>query len=62
MSEQKFPEDVPASYRDLHGVPTLSDTDEPPITDAVRKDARVFAESSVQAVQSLIFPTHGLKT
>ena len=61
MSEQKFPEDVPASYRDLHGVSTLSDTDEPPITDAVRKDARVFAESSVQAVQSLIFPTHGLK-
>ena len=62
MSGQEFPEEIPSSYRDRHGGSTLSDTEEPPITEAVRKDARAFAESSVQAVQRLIFPTHGLNS
>ena len=61
MSGQKLPNDIPASYRDRHGVSTLGDAEEAPVTEAVRSDARTFAEKSVQAVQRLIFPTHGLR-
>ena len=61
ISEQEFPDQVDESYRDKYSVPTLSDTDEVPVSEAVRKDARVFAESSVRTVRDLIFPTHGLR-
>jgi acetoin utilization protein AcuC len=60
MSEQEFPDELPESYRDRYGVATLSDVAEPPVTEQLRKDARSFAEKSVQAVQRLVFPAHGL--
>jgi acetoin utilization protein AcuC len=60
MSAQQLPDEVPASYRDRYGVSTLSDTEEPQVPDGVRTEARAFAESSVLAVERLIFPTHGL--
>ena len=62
LTEQEFPDDVPAAYSERHGVSTLRDAEEPPITEAVRKDARGFAEKSVQAVRRLVFPTHGLRS
>ena len=62
MAGQEFAQELPASYAEDHEVSTLTDGEEPPITDSVRKDARTFAEASVQAVQSLIFPTHRLET
>ena len=61
MSEQELPDPIPDAYRESHRVSTLSDADEPPVTDDVRKDTKIFAENSVQAVQRVIFPTHGLR-
>ena len=62
MAEQEIIDEIPASYRDRHDVATLRDTDEVPVPEQVRKDARAFAENSVQAVQSLVFPVHGLRS
>ena len=61
MSEQDFPDELPASYRDRYGVATLSDAEGPPVTERLREDARSYAEKSVQEVRRLIFPTHGLR-
>ena len=60
MSEQGFPDQLPPSYRGRHGVSTLADHEDLGIKDNVRKDARAFAENSVEAVKRLVFPTHGL--
>ena len=62
MSEQGFPDQLPPLYRDRHGVSTLADHDELEIKENVRKSAQVFAENSVRAVKSLIFPAHGIDT
>ena len=62
MSGLELPDAIPPSYGQNHGVSTLPDVEEPPVTDSVRKEARTFAESSVQAVQHLVFPTHGLRS
>ncbi len=60
MAGQDLPDDVPESYRDRYGVERLRD--EPPtIQDSVTSDSRVFAEASVQAVHSLVFPLHGIR-
>ena len=62
MSDQEFPDEIPASYRDRHDVRTLADADVPAIDDSVIQDSRTFAEASVQAVQRLIFPAHGIRS
>ena len=62
MSEQQFSDDIPEPYRDHYGVTNLRDVEEPPVTEAIQKEARTFAESSVQAIYRLIFPTHGLRS
>ncbi len=59
MSGQEFPDKVPDSYAALYGVTTLRDAP-PASTESAQKEARTFAESSVQAIRQLIFPTHGL--
>ena len=59
MSGQEFPDKVPESYTDQYGVTTLRDAP-PASTESAQKEARTFAESSVQAIRQLIFPTHGL--
>ncbi|MDP6222229.1 MAG: hypothetical protein QF543_05005, partial [Dehalococcoidales bacterium] len=59
MSEQSFAEQVPEAYGLRHDVQSLRDA-EPELDQQVQKDARAFAEASVQAVQGLVFPTHGL--
>ena len=60
VSEQELPDEIDATYGQQHDVSTLRDAEEPPVTDAMRKDARAFAERSVLEVQRLVFPTHGL--
>ena len=60
MSEQEFSNDIPESYRDRHAVATLNDAEEPATGESVEKDTRTFAETSVEAVHRLIFPTHGI--
>jgi acetoin utilization protein AcuC len=60
ISQQEFPTDIPESYRNAYGVESLPDPDDPPLDTSPIKDARNFAEASVQSVQRLIFPTHGI--
>ena len=60
MSGRELADEIPAAYRDRYGVSTLRDSTLPDIEDA-QKDARRFAEQSVQAVRKLVFPTHGLR-
>ena len=60
MSGQDFPDEIPTAYRDTYGVDTLRDPGGAPVDDTVERDSRTFAEASVQAVRSLIFPSHGL--
>jgi acetoin utilization protein AcuC len=61
MSEQSFAERVPEAYGVRHDVQSLRDP-EPELDQQVQRDARAFAEASVQAVQRLVFPTHGIST
>ena len=62
MSEQGFPDQLPPDYRERYGVATLADHDELEIKESVRRDAKAFAENSVQSVKGLIFPAYGLGT
>ena len=62
LSEQSFDDRIPQSYSLEHGVVSLSDPDDLRLTDQLLADSRAFAEASVQSVQRLIFPTHGIKT
>ena len=62
MSEQELPNEVPAPYRDRYDVASLRDPDEVPVSENVRKDSKVFAESSVQEVHRLIFPGYGIRS
>ena len=60
LSDQSFPEAIPDTYRDEHGVDSLKDPDDLPIDPKLLEDSRSFAEASVQSVHRLIFPTFGL--
>ena len=60
MSEQTFANEIPTAYAEAYDVDSLRDPDELPIEESVRKDARAFAEASVQTVHRLIFPQHGI--
>ena len=63
MSEQDLDDHIPESYRTKYGVETLPDADRlPDIVHKAQSDARTFAETSVGAVQGLIFPTHGIRS
>ena len=60
LSEQTLPNDIPPAYGDRYGVASLRDQEELPIPEQTLKDTKTFAEASVQAVQRLLFPSHGL--
>ncbi len=60
ISGQEFPIEIPRSYRDAHGVESLRDPDDLQLDGASMKDTRTFAEGSVQSVQRMIFPAHGI--
>lgn len=62
MSEQEFSDYLPLHYRERHGAGDLLDREDLPIKENVMKDAWTFAKSSVQSVQRLIFPIHGLSS
>ena len=61
MSDRELGDALPAEYRDRYGVSTLHDPGDPSVPAHVLSDVRRFAESSVAAVQGLVFPTHGLR-
>ena len=60
MSEQEFPNEIPAAYESRYGIAGLRDPDEVPVDNSAKADIKRFTEASVQAVQRLIFPTHGI--
>ena len=61
LSGQSFGNDIPSDYGSEHGVDSLRDPDNLALDDQIIKDSRTFAESSVQTVHRLIFPTHGIR-
>lgn len=61
LSGQEFGNDIPRDYRVEHGVESLRDPDNLALDEQIVRDSRTFAESSVQTVQRLIFPTHGIR-
>ncbi len=61
MLGRPLPDDIPEPYASERGAATLSDPGGAAEVEAAQEDARTFAESSVQAVQSLVFPTHGIR-
>ena len=62
LSEQHFDDRLPTEYSSEHGIDALRDPDDLRLTDQILSDSRQFAEASVQSVQRLIFPTHGIQT
>jgi acetoin utilization protein AcuC len=60
MIGQEFPDEVPGSYWEKHGVSTLSDTDVPLFAEQVTRETQTFAESSVSAVHRLVYPAYGI--
>ncbi len=62
LSGQNFHNDIPGDYRLEHSVESLRDPDNLALDEQIVKDSRAFAESSVQTVQRLIFPTHGIRS
>ena len=61
LSGQSFTNDIPSDYSAEHGVESLRDPDNLALDEQIIKDSRTFAESSVQTVHRLIFPTHGIR-
>ena len=62
MLGSPLPDTIPQSYAYEWRVATLSDPAE--VAEAVepyQKDARRFAEASVDTVRKLIFPAHGIR-
>ena len=62
MSSQDFAAEIPEPYASDHGLASLYDPDDLPIRDEARREARAYAESGVQALHSLIFPMHGIRS
>lgn len=63
MSEQRLQDEIPESYLQQYGVSTLYDGGQlPEIIHSAEKDTRTFAEASVRAIQSLVFPMHAIRT
>ena len=56
----ELPDAIPASYGDQYGVHRLRDAGDSVIPEDYRDFVRTFAETTVGAVHSEIFPLHGL--
>jgi acetoin utilization protein AcuC len=57
----EWPDQIPASWAQQHGVQRLGDILQPRIPPQVRQDARRFAEESVAAIKGELFPRHHLE-
>ena len=60
MLDTPLPDAIPDTYRDRHGVSTLSDHDDLSEFAPHQQDARQYAENSVLELQQQVFPAHGL--
>ena len=60
MLDTPLPDSIPDSYRDRHGVSTLSDHDDLSEFEPHQNDARRYAENSILELQREVFPVHGL--
>jgi len=61
MSGREWPDEIPLQYKEKYGLEQLRDAEEPVVVpEDVRRQARSFAEKSVETVKQLIFPIHKL--
>ncbi|MBI4233927.1 MAG: acetoin utilization protein AcuC, partial [Chloroflexi bacterium] len=60
MMERAWPDAIPPSFQEKHGLTALRDAQGPRIDPGVRQEARQYAERSVAEVRRLIFPGFGL--
>lgn len=61
MLDTQLPDAIPDTYRDLHGVSTLSDHDDLSEFAPHQQDARQYAENTILELQREVFPVHGLR-
>ncbi len=61
MLDTPLPDAIPDTYRDIHGVSTLSDHDDLSEFEQHQNDARQYAENSILELQREVFPVHGLR-
>ncbi len=57
----EWPDQIPATWAQQHGVQRLGDILQPQIPPQVRQDALRFAEESVAAIKGELFPRHHLE-
>ena len=61
MAEEEISDELPMAYRMAYGARTLTDHEDLSKLESVQVKAKEFAESSVQVVNRLIFPQHGIR-
>ena len=63
MSGREWPDDIPASYRERYGFERLRDPQEVvSVPDNTKREAEVFARSSVETLKRLVFPMHKISS
>ena len=59
MAGREWPDEIPSQYRERYGLEKLRDAEAPAaLAGNAKREARSFAEKSVEAVKELIFPVH----
>ena len=61
LSDQYFSDQIPNSYLNTYGISQLRDTEQLPIMQSAREDARKFAERNVADLKRYVFHKHGLR-
>ncbi|MDE2860844.1 MAG: acetoin utilization protein AcuC [Chloroflexota bacterium] len=60
MLETEWPDEIPETYRERYGLIALRDAQGPSVDAAILEQGRRFAESTVEEIERLIFPLHGM--
>ena len=60
MLDVEWPDEIPGSFAQQHGVGQLRDNLTPQVPADVRQEARRFAEESLVELKEKVFPAHGL--
>ena len=59
MAGREWPDEIPSQYRKKYGLEKLRDSEVPAVVaDNVKREARAFAEKSVDTMKKLVFPVH----
>ena len=58
MLGKEWPDDIPESFREAHGLTLLRDREAPAVNADIQGRAQQFADDSVERVRELVFPVH----